>query len=192
MKVVLVNPPIDPQSAWYSLGIGYIASVLRENGFEVEIIDCIGEDLSRAQFIEKVRRTPARAYGIGGIVTAFNSVVDIIRYIREIHPQSYILAGNTLAYSVPHILLRHAPLDLVVNGEGEITTAELLSVVRDDGDIRTVNGITYVNEGGNLESTPARDPITDSDSLPYPHWDLMPLEGHLTLRNAARGARSFD
>ena len=106
MKVVLVNPPIETsRRSWFPLGIGYLASVLRNNGYEVEVVDCIGNAITRKDFIGIVKETNARCFGIGGIITAYNSVSDIASYIRENVPDAFIFAGNTVAYSIPeHIL----------------------------------------------------------------------------------------
>jgi hypothetical protein len=45
MKVALINPAVEMQYRyWYSLFIGYIAAALLKDGFEVEIVDVIGEN----------------------------------------------------------------------------------------------------------------------------------------------------
>ena len=132
MNVTLINPPLNMSSRrWFPLGIGYIAAVLQQNGFQVEIIDCIGDNISRKNFLERIRKVKSHCFGIGGIVTAFSSVVDIAKYIREAHPDAFIFAGNTVAYTIPEILLHHTSINAVVCGEGELTTLDLVTAVNE-------------------------------------------------------------
>ncbi len=183
MKVVLINPPIDTASrSWYPIGIGYIAAVLQNAGFDVELIDLIGENLSRQDFKARLRATGARCFGIGGIITALNSVLDIAGYIREYQPEAFIFAGNTVAYTIPEIILRHSAVNAVVMGEGELTAVELLRARERQADLQPVPGLFFRGNGGDLVQTPARDPLPDLDALPFPAWDLMPLENY--FRNA--------
>ncbi len=177
MKVVLINPALEMSNAcWFPIGLGYIAASLREAGFEVELIDILGEGLTRHQFRERLKATRAEAFGIGGIVTAFNNVVDAVSYVREAHPEAFIFAGNTVAYSIPEILLRNSEVTAVVLGEGEVTAVELMRAVRDGGSFEGIKGLMYRGEGGRLVTTGEREPIKDIDKLPLPAWDLMPLE----------------
>ena len=47
MKTLLINPPQaynrgETPFLVFPLGLGYIASILRENSFDVEVLDCLG------------------------------------------------------------------------------------------------------------------------------------------------------
>lgn len=177
MKIALINPPIDTKyRSWFPLGIGYIASVLRQKGYEVEIIDLIGNNVTREDFKKIIKNLKADCIGIGGIVTAFNNVVDIVRYIREIHPNIFIFAGNTVAYSIPEILLNETSINALIYGEGELTIPDLIKAYQEKKDLKQVKGIIFKDEFGKLITTEKREPITDIDVLPYPAWDLMPIE----------------
>lgn len=179
MKVVLINPAIEMNHRnWYSLGIGYIAAVLLKEGFEVEIVDIIGENLTKNDFINRIKNIKADCFGIGGIVTAFNNVVDAALYIREQHPQAFIFAGNTVAYSIPDIILKNSVIEAVVLGEGEITVCELMHAIKDKTNLSEVKGIMYKDKQGNVYTTGKREPIQDLDALPLPAWELMPLENY--------------
>ncbi len=177
MKIALINPALEMDSAcWFPIGLGYIASVLRQAGFEVELIDILGEGLSRKAFRERLASVKADAFGIGGIVTAFNNVVDAAAYIRQEHPNALIFAGNTVAYSIPEILLKNSEVSAIVLGEGEDTTVEFMKAVRDGTELGGVKGLMYKAKDGTLVNTGEREPIKDIDTLPFPAWDLMPLK----------------
>jgi radical SAM superfamily enzyme YgiQ (UPF0313 family) len=64
--------------------------------------------------------------------------------------------------------------DLVVRGEGELTTPEIeggiFAVKVNWPDIK---GITYLDENGNIVRNPDRPFIQDLDKLPFPDPDLL-------------------
>ncbi len=183
MKVVLINPALEMNNAcWFPIGLGYIASVLRRAGFEVELIDIIGEGLSRKDFQTRLASVKADAFGIGGIVTAYNNAVDAASYIRAAHPGAFIFAGNTVAYSIPELLLKTSEVSAIVLGEGEMTAAELMKAVRDGRPLTEVKGLMFKGRNGELVNTGERPPIENIDELPLPAWDLMPMERY--FRNA--------
>jgi anaerobic magnesium-protoporphyrin IX monomethyl ester cyclase len=179
MKVVLINPPIETKSRlWYPIGIAYIATCLRQNGIEVTVIDLIGEDFSRKEFINRLNKENAEYFGIGGIVTAFNNFVDIAGYIRDVHPNAFIFAGNTVAYTIPEIILGTTTVNAVVMGEGEDTVVDLVTRHYNGDNLQNVYGIMYKDEEGNIITTEPRKPIDNIDMLSYPAWDLLPLENY--------------
>jgi anaerobic magnesium-protoporphyrin IX monomethyl ester cyclase len=176
MKVVLINPAVDMKNAnWFPIGLGYIASVLQQAGFEVELIDIPGEGLIREDFQAKLSKVEADAFGIGGLVTAFNNVVDAAAYIRSAHPGAFLFSGNTVAYSIPEILLKNSEVSAIVLGEGEITVVELMRAVKEGRDLSEIKGLVYKDVNGNLVKTGNREAIKDIDALPFPAWDLMPI-----------------
>lgn len=179
MKVVLINPPLETSRRnSFPLGIGYIASFLRKHGYEVEVVDCIGNDITRKDFIGIIKQANARCFGIGGIVTAYNNVSDIAGYIRENVSDAFIFAGNTVAYSIPELILKHTAIDAVVCGEGEITTLELMQAYQAGTGLSAVKGIIYREPSGEICANPAQEGIQDIDALPLPAWDLLPLENY--------------
>lgn len=188
LKVVLINPPIETHSRlWFSLSIACVAAFLLQEGFEVEVLDLIGEQLSRDEFRKRIQSTNAEYFGIGGIITAFNNVVDIAQYIRESHPDSVIFAGNTVAYTIPEIILKNSQIDIVVLGEGEVTASELLHTLQDGRKLEQVSGIAYKDQSKKIIKTAKRTPIKDLDRLPFPAWHLLPIENYFRNVHARYG-----
>lgn len=179
MKICLINPPVQMnRRLWYPIGICYVAASLIDNGYEVEIIDVIGENLSKDDFKKRLSNCHADSFGIGGLIMAFNNVVDIARMIREIFPNSFIFAGNTVGSTIPEILLKNSQVNAIVLGEGEITTVHLVEAVKNGSKLDYVEGIAYKNEGDEVVITSPRPPIENLDDLPYPAWDIVPMNNY--------------
>jgi radical SAM superfamily enzyme YgiQ (UPF0313 family) len=80
---------------------------------------------------------------------------------------------------MPHDIMRLIPqIDLGVVGEGYVTLPEILRHVdagrRRDWD--SVPGVAFRDASGASHLTPARPLLDDIDRLPYPAWELFPLE----------------
>ena len=179
MKVCLINPPVQMnRRLWYPIGICYVAASLLKAGFDVEIIDVIGENLSRKNFKKRLSDCHADSFGIGGLIMAFNNVGEIARMIREIYPTSFIFAGNTVGSTIPEILLQNFPINATVIGEGEITTVNLVKAVENGGKLEDVKGIIFKNQNGEIIYTTPQPPIENLDDLPYPTWDLVPMNNY--------------
>ncbi len=68
-------------------------------------------------------------------------------------------------------------------GEGEETIVELLQVIEAGDSLRRVGGIAF-RSGNGFELNPRRSPIKDIDSIPWPAYDLFPMEYYRLLRLA--------
>lgn len=73
MRIVLINPPIREwaKANCFPLGLGYIASVLLQEGHEVEILDINAYRCSKGKVEEKIREISYDLVGIGGIITTY-------------------------------------------------------------------------------------------------------------------------
>jgi anaerobic magnesium-protoporphyrin IX monomethyl ester cyclase len=192
MNVVLINPPLRTQDlpVYYPIGICSIASYLRQNGHKVKILDINGFRWSKAKFKKIFDKEPVEAVGIGGLVTAFNHVYWLSDYIKSVKPNVPIFAGNTVASTIPEILLKNTKVDIVVMGEGEVTTLELIQRLEDGKSLEGLKGVWYKNNDSKIIENPSREPIENLDSLPFPAWDLIPMERYLKNFIAATGYSS--
>jgi radical SAM superfamily enzyme YgiQ (UPF0313 family) len=89
--------------------------------------------------------------------------------------------GGHLVTPEPGVFLRKTKADAVVIGEGEITITELLKCLEEKRTLASVNGIAYL-ENGVLIQTDRQELIADIDSIPFPAWDLFPMDHYTLLR----------
>lgn len=180
MKVLLVNPPYH---GWFSLfgvkipplGLGYLASSLREKGGEVSILD-----LAVARPEELPDFGDFDVVGIGTDTTRFKTAMEIGARAKA--------SGARVLMGGPHpTVVDGAPfeagddVDFVVRGEGEETLVELLEALAADRDPEDVPGLTY-RRRGRLHRTPDRPFRDDLDSLPWPARDLLPMDRYRSAK----------
>lgn len=183
----------------YNVGLGLVASSLREDGHAVDLIDLNilryvynWQAKEQAREIIKARLTQDTydAVGLGTLITAYNYVKWLCEEIKGIKPQIPIWAGNSVASSIPELFLKTTKADVVVAGEGEITVKELAKAYGCEADLSKVKGI-YYKKDGQIIKTPARSLAQDLDSLPRPAYDLFAQELYIPLSPSRVGKRSF-
>ncbi len=161
------------------LGLGYIASVLRQEGYNnVKILDINGFGYSDQKVEEMIRTLEFDVVGIGGLTSTYRYVKWLASIIKKYKPRVPIVAGNMVSTAHPELLLRNSKVDIAVIDEGEITFKELLSTIHKGRGLKEIKGIFYKNNTDVL-GTPPRERITNLDFLPFPAWDLFPMETYL-------------
>jgi len=192
MKVCLIAPITrrrePPRN--YPMGLAYIASVLLNEGHEVEVLDLdINRHWSDGEREEKIRRLNCDVVGIGGLITTYRDSKTIVEQVKHYHPETKVVIGGRMAASCPELWLEKTPADFVVEGEGEITAVELLRAIEQGEDYINVKGIWY-KEGEKFIRTLPREYIPDLDQLPRPAYDLFDLEAYIAnWKDWVRGAR---
>lgn len=151
MKVLLIYPPINAKVPAKStlLGLGYLASVLRNAGHTVEIKDWVDKD--EVNFFWK-NSEPIDVIGISCMFTMYKT--DMIQFLDGINKfldDVFIVVGGSHASTFPEELSEFA--DAVVVGEGEEVICDIVENKR--------TGIIRTNR------------IKDLNKLPMPAWDLM-------------------
>ncbi len=201
MKVCLIRPsiviPRNNQTSMFTppLGLVYVAGSLRDAGFAVQVIDGVGESLdtrhpaandcyiyglSPAEIVDRIDAT-SRVIGItAGFSFEWPFCRDLIARIRERFPDALLVGGGEHVTALPAESVGESALDLAVLGEGEET---ILAVVKqlDAGtfDPAPIAGIVYRNADGAVVVNARRDRMRAIDDIPWPAWDLMPIENYL-------------
>ncbi len=177
MKILLINPLIREWAKpnCLPLGLGYIASVLREAGHEVEVMDINVFRWNEVEIEERIIKADFDVAGIGAIITVYDRVKKLISIIKKHHSQKKIIIGGSVGTSIPHIILEKTGADIVCIGEGEITIKEIIKALLNHSDLSGIDGIWYKDGNGLIHKNKNRAPIKDLETIPFPAWDLFPM-----------------
>ena len=188
MTRVLLTVPPEPAlrdlkqsgSKWARIGLAYLAAYLRQHGIEVRVLDCKALDLDHAAAAQAIADYHPEVLGGGPFTEEIHEAYRLCQAAKTIDPRITTVFGGPHASALPARTLGEcAALDFVVCGEGEATLLDLVTGT----DPARVNGAAWRRDGEIVVNDP-RDQIEDVDSLPYPAWDLFPLDayrGILTL-----------
>jgi len=175
--VVLIYPYFRPSRdrspfRFPPLGLGYIASHLRNHGFSVSLVDCTfrSED-------DALRRVKELSPSIIGIYSMFSMNEPALRLAGLLKDECDLLvAGGPLPTVFPEDYLK--VFDVVCVGEGEETMLELAQTHEKNGEFSNIRGICLragrdpKSTKGSIVRTPPRPPIRELDSIAFPARDL--------------------
>ncbi len=185
MKILLINISLRPgaKRLLVPIGLAYVASALKRAGWDFDLLDLDACPYSPRQVAAFLKRGSYDLVAMGCIVTGYKYVKTLAAQARQANPRTTVVVGNTVASSIPEILLTHTEADIAVLGEGDQTLAEVIACLARGGELDSVAGIVYRRKG-ELIRTPPRPPIADLDSIPRPQWDIFDLE--LYIRSLSR------
>ncbi len=181
MNITLVYPPYGygKRSRYFPFGLAYIAALL-EKEHAVTIVDMEGEDLDLDSALARIIKAEPALVGFGGMITRFRMVRDLAQRLRSELPGVFLIAGNSGATTIPELYISSCDLDAVVMGEGEVTSVELARAVESGRNWHDVPGIAFRDDNGKLVYSKTRELISDLDSLPWPAWDIFPIETYIS------------
>jgi anaerobic magnesium-protoporphyrin IX monomethyl ester cyclase len=155
-----------------------IAAICIEKGHQVQVFD---QNAWRkgSEVIEQVLLADDwDVIALGGITTQYASIKSLVQQARLVCPDALIVLGGGVLTSLPKEMMGFLPeVDVGVIGEGFVTFPEILSSL-DAGSREWVqiDGTISRLADGSLAYGKERTLVHDLDSLPYPAWDLFPLE----------------
>ena len=179
-KVLFVNPVIreedDPRHVPY--GMALLAALAMREGHLVQVYDANAWRASDVVLVQILKADRWDVIGVGGITTAYKSIKHIAQMAKEHAPQALLVAGGGFLTSMPHDILRLVPhVDVGIVGEAFVSFPELLRRL-DTGnrDWAAVRGLAWRDAGGRSHLNPEQPLVEELDRLPYPAWDLFPLD----------------
>jgi radical SAM superfamily enzyme YgiQ (UPF0313 family) len=153
------------------LGLGYIASALRDDGYKVKILDSLVEELTSEMAVEKLKNLNFPILGVSFLSYGWVATKEFITLIRNVKLDVKIIVGGHFASFTYKKILEDMPeIDYILLGEGEISFPALVkSIFNNKKNINSIGGI-YSREVVNCKISP----ITNLDTLTFPARDYLP------------------
>ena len=88
-KVTLINPHYPrgaPKSIFLPLGLGYLAAVLEENQYEVDVIDLQMSDPNSQQLEADISKTNADIVGITTSTLTYWPAIEVVKATKKVLP----------------------------------------------------------------------------------------------------------
>jgi len=162
------------------LGILYLCSHLRQQGFGVEIFDTTFS--SRESLFRHLQTEKPSALGIYANLMTRSNVVEIIRVGREAGWRVIVGGPEPGAYAQEFL---ESGAEFVVFGEGESTMQELLTALRSGFDKSgsdwksKIAGTAYLDDQGGFHQNLPRAQIADLDAQPWPARQAIDLHRYV-------------
>jgi anaerobic magnesium-protoporphyrin IX monomethyl ester cyclase len=212
MNVALINPnlvmqrndPFTTGIVYTPITLAYLAASLLEAGHQVNAIDAYAAaprqsrkegnfvlfGLNEAQILERLPQELNAIFVYAINLTNHLSTIAIVRSVKQARPKTpVIVVENTQAVTAYALSLVAAEFyaagaDYVLTGESEKRAHRLLDALKNGSDeikLREIDGL-----GSPKFYNPPADVLIDEslDNLPFPAWDLFPLENYWSLHFA--------
>ncbi len=184
MKVLLIpNPVIElgRPEPYVPLGILSLATVLKNDGFDVQILDVneICDDVSYGAMPEAICACEPDIVGFSTWCNYYLDVIKAAATVRKKLPHVKIMFGGVQATHTDKATIEAFPqIDVVARGECDHTISEIVASIHDPRQLRKAPGVTFMDRGA-LIRTPNRGPVKDLDKLPLPDYSLLPSIGKI-------------
>lgn len=134
MNVLLIRPPrrniYDAGLSVPPLGLAYIASSLRKQGHEVEILDAYALRWSWSKMSQHLQNIFVDVIGFTVMTPMLDTVIKATKIVRS--SCKYLIVGGPHPTAVKHDVFDDLPdIDYAVVGEGEQVICELLDYLHD-------------------------------------------------------------
>ncbi len=198
-RVLLINPPYNRplgySSATFNLGLGYIAAVLEQAGYDVAIYNAELELGLKPQknYTHAFENSPKymkaflknectgefweelssviKAYdpwfiGISTLTNKFTIVEKMTAFIKSLNPDLFICLGGYHPTMFPREVMENKNVNFVISGEAEESIVELLDYLGGKTkDLAPAPNVFY-KEKGTIKGTKVKRRIKNIDALP--------------------------
>lgn len=183
MRVLFVVYDDESYICIFPKGIAYIAAVLRKEGYEVEIYNQDLHHYPEVHLTDYLDKNKYDVIGIG-VIGGYFQYRKLLKISKAINisknrPTYYILGGHGPSPE-PEYFLKKTEADVAVLGEGEETIIELMQAISEKKSFHNIQGIAY-RDNDQVVLNPRRPLIQDIDSIPWPAYDMFPIEYYRLL-----------
>lgn len=189
MNITLIYPLLSKSRSkvdenkqyWPPLGLAYIASVLRDSGHNVKIVDRdlilrkAGLDFEKTDNItlEIINNFCSQVVGFSATTPNVSDVDTFSRKVKKKNPGIITIIGGPHCAGEPVKTLEICEgIDMLVKGEGEMVMRDLANGLAPD----SIGSLVYRKSDGSIVLNPDRPLIETMDSLPFPARDLLEMD----------------
>lgn len=209
MRIALINPNIVSQKHdFYGTGIpympitlAYLAAYLSKKKHDISIIDAFGlnplqkqvkgdyiiQGLRISEILDQIPDDTDAIFIYASQVVQHNRIIEIIMALKKrFNDKKIIMIENpqsVVSYSLKraHKEFFDSDVDFIIVGEPELTASELIdAIAKKKEDYSDIKGIIYAKDG-KININAEREHIADLDSIPFPLWEMFPLENYWKL-----------
>jgi len=157
------------------LGLGYLAAILRQNDYKVEIVDANLLQWDTRKTIDEISRKNFDMIGISMYQQALDVAIEIARNVKRKNDIHVTVGCHFPTFTFNELLAKYGCIDFVVLGEGEYTLLELTKSIENGDRLDGVLGIAYRDKNGTIKVNSPRKLIENLDDLPFPSRDTLSI-----------------
>jgi anaerobic magnesium-protoporphyrin IX monomethyl ester cyclase len=178
LNIALIKPPQETNEVQPPLGLGYLASSVKDLA-NVKIIDSIKDQLTSIDVIKILNKQKLDIIGLQCYTVDFNTVKFIIKKIKQILPKTIVIVGGPHPTLAPIDTLNNLEADYAFLGDSEISFAKFVEFLDkkklNKTNLKKISGFAY-RGGKNVKVNLIKYPenLDDYD----PSWELYNFQDY--------------
>ena len=175
---------VIPNTAWFGKRYWHhfpytealLIGVLKQKGYDVEIIDANINNYSEDELREKIIEINPRIIGIGLMSLEYrDSVHKCFEIIKKVNTKITTLVGGIYPTLCPEIITKDKNIDYFIFGEGENRLPALLKAIEAGEGFKEIDGITYPSEGQFITNPLTEKNAVNVEELPLPDYSKFDM-----------------
>jgi anaerobic magnesium-protoporphyrin IX monomethyl ester cyclase len=164
-----------------SLALGGLAAWIRQNGYDVNLVDLHVENIYPKDADSRVRDYDPDIVALTAKTLGWPAVIEIAQMVRATKPNALIVVGGPQLSIYAEESLSWECFDIAVVGDGEETLLEICDRIESGSEWTDIQGTCVRLPNGDVIKNPPRPLSKDINKYPMAAWDLMPLEDYNCL-----------
>lgn len=158
--------------------LAYTASLLKENGFDVNLIDAVALGIDDDKYLSMVADFQPELMIQETSTPSINTDINIAnRAYDECECKNIALSGPHVSIFRENVLKDNPNVSFLLIGEYEMSSLELALALNGSGSLEDIKGLVF-RKGDKIELNTPRGLLDDLDSLPLPARDLLPMPNY--------------
>ncbi|OGL47683.1 MAG: hypothetical protein A2W05_00040 [Candidatus Schekmanbacteria bacterium RBG_16_38_10] len=175
LLTICIRPYLD--KAYFPIGLAYVATAMEREGYVFDIIDIEANRYSDKELQDILSRKAYDVIAFGTLVSGYKYAKNVASIARRTNPKACIIAGNSVASSIPEYLLQNTEVDIAVKGEGEITMCNILRALKEKTALENVKGIVFMKDGQIVDT--GHETTINIEDVGHPNWELFDMEHYI-------------
>lgn len=192
MRILLVAYDNGSYIHWFPQALAAVAAVLKKAGYEVEVYNQSINHYPEEHLYRYLENNSFDVVGLSFIAGyyEYRKALKISEAVNRVKKRPFYVIGGHGPTPEPEFFLHKTGADAVVMGEGEETIIELLDALKNKRSFHQIKGVAF-RDRDRVIINERRELIADIDCIPFPAYELFPMEYYRLLRMPHCGNSDF-
>ena len=181
LRVLFIQPPAVLEGGllkhikYPPLGLASIAGYVRSKGYIVDLYDAYSLSGTVKTIIDRTRSFKADVVAISSTTALIDNTFKTAEAIKKHDKRIKVVVGGPHATADPAHCLSNQNVDAALIGEGDMSLHKTLQAFQNNESLDNIMGVAFRDkEEKIITSNPFL--IKNIDELPFPAYDLLPLD----------------
>ncbi len=176
MKIAFVNPNLHGEFRVNISIAALLSYITKRTTHKVDLIDVTFHRRTWKRYVKQILlKFQPDIIGVSVLTYNFYDSLQIVQWIKELHPQVYVIYGGVHVALFPLETLKYKIIDAIVLSDGEFALEKVLDAMERNKSLEGIPGVYFKSKGKIIKNSKPQF-IENLDSLPYLDCSLFELD----------------